>query len=103
HLPHAVLGGDVTLGKEEVMEVGRGQMWDAMSVAHYVHRFMQAAQGEGSIQLRQRILGGVPKPESKNNDGGKKQGEQDGDDLYNSASGASPHGCCGSGGHGVRL
>src|SRR6185437_13650123 len=64
--------GDVTLGKEEVVEVGRAQMWDAMSVAHYVHRFMQAAQGEGSIQLRQRILGGVPKPESKNNDGGKK-------------------------------
>ena len=53
HLPETVLSGDITLGEEQVVEIGGFDGGDAVIVSNDRHRRGEAGDRERSIELRQ--------------------------------------------------
>ena len=54
HLPEPVLRRNITLGKEEVLKTGGGDMRDALRVPQDGDRRLQARERDRAIELRQR-------------------------------------------------
>ena len=63
HLPEPLLRGDVTLGEEEVVEVGRGDGRNAQRVASHHHRLGESGKLDGAVFLRQRGAHRAVKPD----------------------------------------
>ena len=78
HLPEAVLGGDVALGREEVVEVGGLDVRDAVLIAADGDLGREAGKLDRAVDLRQGGADGVLEPEGAAADG--CSGEQDKDD-----------------------
>ena len=65
HLPQPVLRGDVTLRKEQVGQVGGGDVGNAERVVGHDDRACQAGKMDRAIHLRQRRPHRAIKPEVK--------------------------------------
>jgi len=61
-LPEAVLRGDEALGEDKVVERGGADMGDAVSVALDGDGCGEAGDGEGAVELRERVAHGLTEP-----------------------------------------
>ena len=68
HLPEAVLRGDEALSDKEVVERGGTDVRDAVVVAPDGDWRGEAGEGDGSIELRQRIAHGLAKPVARDDE-----------------------------------
>ena len=75
HLPEAVLGGDVALGDDEVVERGGADVGDAVGVALDGDGSGEAGDGEGAVELREGVAHGSLGPVA-----GGEEGDDDADD-----------------------
>ncbi len=74
HLPEAILRGDEALGEDEVVERGGAEVGDAVGVALDGDGGPEAGDGEGAVELGERVAHGLAEPET----GG--EGADDGDE-----------------------
>ena len=63
HLPETVLRSDISLGKEEVAQVGSGDVRYAQRIVSDNYRSDESGQANGAISLRQRGAHRAIKPE----------------------------------------
>jgi hypothetical protein len=77
HLPEAVLGGDVALGEDEVVEGGGADVGDALGVALDGDGGREAGDGDGAVELGQGVAQDAVGPEA----GGEEEedAEEDGE------------------------
>ena len=83
HLPEAILGGDVTLGDDEVVERGGADVGDALGVALDNDRSGEAGDREGAVELGKRVTHGLVGPMASGEEGNdckdEKKRDEDGD------------------------
>ena len=90
HLPEAILRGDEALGEDEVVERGCAEMGDAVSVALDGDGAGETGDGEGAVELRQRVAHGLTEPVAghegaDDNDEDDERGEGDDDAAEDAA------------------
>ena len=59
HLPEAVLGGDVALGDDEVVERGGADVGDAVGVALDGDGSGESGDGDGAVELGEGVVHGL--------------------------------------------
>lgn len=62
HLPEAILRGDEALGEDEVVERGGAEVRDAVRVALDGDGGRKAGNGEGAVELGERVAHGLTEP-----------------------------------------
>src|SRR3954466_12547932 len=62
HLPEAILRGDVTLRKEEVMQRGSRDVGNALRVTYHVDGSAEAGDFDRAVELRERCIGCMAEP-----------------------------------------
>ena len=99
HLPEAVLGGDVSLGEEQVLQRGGFDGGDAVAVADHAHFCRDSRHRDPTFQLRQRGAGDEVQPRSSGQDRQQEQRNHDRQNLDQWAFGAADFGQGSSGRH----
>src|SRR6185437_14704662 len=75
HLPQAVLRRHVTLGEEQVLQICRGDVRNAVRIAHDRNWRLQSSHADAAIELRQGRASAVIKPQEGQGTG--NNGEQE--------------------------
>jgi hypothetical protein len=83
HLPKTVLGGDVALGDDEVVERGGADVGNALGVALNGDRSREAGDRKGAVELGKRVVHGLAGPMASGEEGDDreedKKWDEDGD------------------------
>ena len=76
HLPEPVLGGDIALGDDEVIERSGADVGYALGVALYGDWGGEASEGEGAVELRKRFAHRLASPVAGSEEGDDYEGEK---------------------------